>query len=79
MPNIDDAVRFLIDNHSLELGESPRPSVDDEDQEVSQIDWDVLFPTKPKPQQYEEDQGFPYSDQGACEQLMRRVGAGWLD
>lgn len=43
MPTIDQAVDFLIKNDALELGASPWPAVEP-DQEAFGIDWDELFP-----------------------------------
>ncbi len=59
MPTIDQAVDFLIKNHSLELGESPWPTYG-EGQEVHEIDWDHLFPRRGR--DVVLDDGFPYGD-----------------
>src|SRR5215471_14833223 len=45
MPTIDEAVDFLLANNALELGESPWPTYEG-GQEVHQIEWDRLFPSR---------------------------------
>lgn len=43
MANIDAAVRFLIENEALHLGESPWNTYE-EGEDVHQIDWEIMFP-----------------------------------
>lgn len=59
MPNIDQAVDFLVRNNALELGESPWPTRED-DQDVYEIDWDKLFP--PRSRDIVTENAFPFGD-----------------
>jgi predicted RNA binding protein YcfA (HicA-like mRNA interferase family) len=60
MPSIEDTVRFLIENDSLHIGESPWPSFDESEEDVHQVDWSVLFPP-PNGENKAED-GLPIND-----------------
>jgi hypothetical protein len=72
MPTIDEAVRFLIENRSLRLGESPWPDVDDEDQEIFQIDWPKLFPRPNR--NFAREEGLPYGDDWEFEPTEAELG-----
>lgn len=58
MPTIDQAVDFLIRNKALELGESPWPSWED-NQDSYEIDWGRMFPS---PRDVVFDNDLPYGD-----------------
>jgi hypothetical protein len=69
MPTIERAVDFLITNNALELGASPWPTYDD-DQEVYQIDWDMLFPPRRR-----GDGDFPHGDNWSIQPTQDELGA----
>ncbi|MBA7613496.1 hypothetical protein ES703_20747 [subsurface metagenome] len=46
MPDIQDAIDFLEEYEGFDLGESPWPTYDDND-EIHEVDWGNLFPSGP--------------------------------